>query len=85
MQTNVAEGSMGVGGSGRGSECDLKQIVHPLAIVVGIADEPLADRIDEPIEGLQRNLADQHGATGGQIANLDDTVRRDCIVSRTAS
>ena len=44
-----------------------------LAAVLGVADQPLMDRIDDEIEAFERNLADEHGTI---IGNFGDVARK---------
>ena len=51
-----------------------EHVDHLLAAVIGVADEALADRIDDEIQSFQRNLADENGTFVGYLGRLDDAV-----------
>ena len=44
---------------------------HLLAMMRRIADQPLPDRIDDKVENLQRNLANEWGAIVGHFGNFN--------------
>ena len=48
----------------------LEHVDQVLAIMKGIADQPLVHRIDNQIELLQRNVPDQHRSFVGQGRNV---------------
>ena len=44
------------------------------AAVLGVADEALASRVDDPVEQFERNLADQDGELIADLADVDRTI-----------
>src|SRR3972149_1810618 len=60
-----------------------KHVDHLLAAVVGIADEFLAHGIDDEVEHLQRDLADEHRAFVWDFRDFDDAIALlDCQANR---
>src|SRR5206468_110514 len=50
------------------------QFEHVLAAVGGVADEALADRVDDEIEQFQRDLPDEDGAIVRKFRHIDGAV-----------
>ena len=57
-----------------GYELVSKQVDHLFAAVVWIADQPLADRIDDEVEAFQRDLPDQHRAIVRDLGHVDAAI-----------
>ena len=49
---------------------NLEDVDHVLAVVVRIADQPLADRIDDEVQPFQRDLPNQYGAIVGNLRHV---------------
>jgi hypothetical protein len=61
-------------GSPRCLTRDSEDLNHLLAAMLGIADQPLAARVYDQVEQLERHLADQHGTVVGDFRDLDDAL-----------